>query len=145
MPLKPHVMISFLYAFFPITVYNRRPYVENLSVHRVSDVPSVLQLMRVGAERRATASTKLNEHSSRSHAIFMMRFVQTDFRAAPNEGGNCNGADVVQTRCTYISFTHLSSLPMLEMIFRACERICKCVILCWYFSGRELAILTLLT
>ena len=44
-------------------------YVENLSRHKVSSVEELLKLIRVGAESRHTAATKMNAVSSRSHAL----------------------------------------------------------------------------
>lgn len=52
------------------------PYVEGLSKHLVGDYPGILDVMNRGNANRTTASTNMNDTSSRSHAIFTMNFVQ---------------------------------------------------------------------
>lgn len=52
------------------------PYVEALSRHHVQNYTEVDQLMQEGNRRRATASTGMNHVSSRSHAIFTIRFIK---------------------------------------------------------------------
>lgn len=56
------------------------PYVENLSQHPVSDYNAIQQCIYQGNSLRTTASTNMNDTSSRSHAIFTITFVQADFR-----------------------------------------------------------------
>lgn len=58
------------------------PYVENLSKHLVMDYGEIRALMEKGNEIRTTASTNMNDTSSRSHAIFTITFVNAGF---------CNG------------------------------------------------------
>ncbi|KAL1262745.1 hypothetical protein QQF64_005484 [Cirrhinus molitorella] len=57
------------------------PYVEALSTHHVQSYTEVGQLMQEGNRRRATASTGMNHVSSRSHAIFTIRFIKAMFDA----------------------------------------------------------------
>ncbi|XP_073691021.1 uncharacterized protein kif16bb [Garra rufa] len=57
------------------------PYVEALSRHHVQSYTEVGQLMQEGNRRRATASTGMNHVSSRSHAIFTIRFIKAMFDA----------------------------------------------------------------
>ncbi|XP_067242688.1 uncharacterized protein kif16bb isoform X1 [Chanodichthys erythropterus] len=57
------------------------PYVEALSRHHVQSYTEVGQLMHEGNRRRATASTGMNHVSSRSHAIFTIRFIKAMFDA----------------------------------------------------------------
>ncbi|KAG5480556.1 hypothetical protein LSCM1_06260 [Leishmania martiniquensis] len=52
------------------------PYVENLTRKHVVDEGEVLRLLRHGNLRRHTASTVMNDRSSRSHAIFVLHLVQ---------------------------------------------------------------------
>lgn len=52
------------------------PYVEGLSRHLVSDYTSIAALLETGNTQRATASTKMNDKSSRSHAIFTLVLTQ---------------------------------------------------------------------
>lgn len=52
------------------------PYVEDLRKVNVIDVTHILELIHVGNSRRVTASTLLNNVSSRSHAIFCINFTQ---------------------------------------------------------------------
>ncbi|XP_017874415.1 PREDICTED: kinesin-like protein Klp98A isoform X2 [Drosophila arizonae] len=55
------------------------PYVENLSQHAVSDFEEIQECIARGNAHRTTASTNMNDTSSRSHAIFTITFVQAVF------------------------------------------------------------------
>lgn len=55
------------------------PYVENLSQHPVNDFEEIHSCMAQGNQERTTASTNMNDTSSRSHAIFTITFVQAGF------------------------------------------------------------------
>ncbi|CRL07801.1 CLUMA_CG020755, isoform A [Clunio marinus] len=55
------------------------PYVENLSQHSVCDFDEIHNCMLRGNQERTTASTNMNDTSSRSHAIFTITFVQAGF------------------------------------------------------------------
>ncbi|CAN6616384.1 hypothetical protein TRVA0_006S02806 [Trichomonascus vanleenenianus] len=48
------------------------PYVEDLSEFTVQNVTQVMRYMKEGNKARATASTKMNDQSSRSHAVFTL-------------------------------------------------------------------------
>lgn len=55
------------------------PYVENLSQHTVNNYEDIHECMTRGNMERTTAATKMNDTSSRSHAIFTITFVQAGF------------------------------------------------------------------
>ncbi|KAI8127047.1 Kinesin-like protein Klp98A [Lucilia cuprina] len=55
------------------------PYVENLSQHSVADFEEIQECIARGNVQRTTASTNMNDTSSRSHAIFTITFVQAGF------------------------------------------------------------------
>ncbi|XP_061685494.1 kinesin-like protein KIF16B isoform X2 [Syngnathoides biaculeatus] len=57
------------------------PYVEDLSKHLVQNYGEVEELMEAGNIKRTTASTGMNDVSSRSHAIFTVNFTQAKFDA----------------------------------------------------------------
>ncbi|XP_071477989.1 kinesin-like protein KIF16B [Diadema antillarum] len=57
------------------------PYVQDLSKHLVSDYYDVKTLMDKGNIQRTTASTNMNDTSSRSHAIFTITFTQAKYIA----------------------------------------------------------------
>ncbi|XP_054654714.1 uncharacterized protein kif16bb isoform X2 [Dunckerocampus dactyliophorus] len=57
------------------------PYVENLSKHLVHSYRNMEELIAVGNTKRITASTGMNDCSSRSHAIFTISFTQAWFDA----------------------------------------------------------------
>lgn len=69
------------------TVHNLRvrehpkdgPYVQDLSKHIVNNYEDVEELMNRGNSVRVTATTKMNDVSSRSHAIFTLVFTQAKF------------------------------------------------------------------
>ena len=52
------------------------PYVEGLTRYEVERYSTIDALLTVGNARRATASTKMNDTSSRSHAIFTLTVTQ---------------------------------------------------------------------
>ncbi|KAG6442002.1 hypothetical protein O3G_MSEX002088 [Manduca sexta] len=55
------------------------PYVQDLSKHLVSDYDDIQECMHRGNLHRTTASTQMNDVSSRSHAIFTITFVQASY------------------------------------------------------------------
>ncbi|XP_067029065.1 kinesin-like protein KIF16B isoform X1 [Acropora muricata] len=55
------------------------PYVQDLTRHLVSDYAAIEHLMEQGNAHRVTASTGMNDTSSRSHAIFTINFTQAKF------------------------------------------------------------------
>lgn len=55
------------------------PYVENLSQHGVNNYEDIHECITRGNMERTTASTNMNDTSSRSHAIFTITFVQAGF------------------------------------------------------------------
>ncbi|KAM3605858.1 uncharacterized protein V6R79_006128 [Siganus canaliculatus] len=55
------------------------PYVENLTKHLVHNHNDMEELIALGNASRATASTGMNNSSSRSHAIFTISFTQARF------------------------------------------------------------------
>ncbi|XP_075164905.1 kinesin-like protein 98A isoform X2 [Haematobia irritans] len=55
------------------------PYVENLSQHSVADFDEIQECITRGNIQRTTASTNMNDTSSRSHAIFTITFVQAGY------------------------------------------------------------------
>nr|XP_057915131.1 uncharacterized protein kif16bb isoform X2 [Doryrhamphus excisus] len=57
------------------------PYVENLSKHVVHSYRNMEELIVAGNTKRITASTGMNDCSSRSHAIFTISFTQAWFDA----------------------------------------------------------------
>lgn len=52
------------------------PFVEGCRVETIDDYQGISRLMNIGKKRRKTASTDMNEHSSRSHAIFILTLTQ---------------------------------------------------------------------
>ncbi|KAG5519558.1 hypothetical protein PMAC_001713 [Pneumocystis sp. 'macacae'] len=52
------------------------PYLENLSEFQVTSLDDVLAFIQVGNNARITASTRMNDTSSRSHAIFTIKIKQ---------------------------------------------------------------------
>ena len=55
------------------------PYVQDLSKHLAQDYSDLEELMNRGNAHRTTASTSMNDQSSRSHAIFSISFSQAMF------------------------------------------------------------------
>lgn len=57
----------------------REPYVEGLSEFTVKNVAQVLRYLKQGNAIRATASTNMNSHSSRSHAVLSLEIRQLTY------------------------------------------------------------------
>ncbi|XP_039273332.2 carboxy-terminal kinesin 2-like [Styela clava] len=53
-------------------------WVPNLSSHSVTKYADIMKLMALSKRRRATAQTAANDHSSRSHSVFMLRITATN-------------------------------------------------------------------
>eukprot|EP00808_Paulinella_micropora_P016023 g15921.t1 len=56
-------------------------WVDNQTRRRVSTLEEVLQVIDLGDKNRTTGKTNMNEHSSRSHAVFDIVFSQLDKRS----------------------------------------------------------------
>ncbi|RNF09094.1 putative kinesin [Trypanosoma rangeli] len=54
----------------------RGPYVEGLSLVKVRDAEGVMKQLLTGLRERATSATRMNEHSSRSHAILQLHITR---------------------------------------------------------------------
>lgn len=57
------------------------PYIENLTEYTVKDASQVIKHLQDGNKLRTTASTKVNDQSSRSHAVFTLVVKQTRYDA----------------------------------------------------------------
>ncbi|TPP46982.1 Kinesin motor domain family protein [Leishmania donovani] len=66
---------------------SRGPYVEGLSHVKVRDAGSVIKYLLSGLRERATAETKMNEHSSRSHAILQLHITKVLADTDESTGG----------------------------------------------------------
>jgi len=55
-------------------------YIEDLSEHYVVSEDEVLDIMKHGSDNRSVAATNMNEHSSRSHSIFIMTIHQNNVK-----------------------------------------------------------------
>jgi len=55
-------------------------YIEDLSEHYVVSEEEVLEIMKLGSDNRSVAATNMNEHSSRSHSIFIMTIHQNNVK-----------------------------------------------------------------
>ena len=69
-------------------------YVEGLLREEVKSVPHCLKLMAAGMNARHTAATKMNDVSSRSHAIFQLTFKQKNPVQGTNTLSNINLVDL---------------------------------------------------
>ena len=88
--------------------------VQGLASKPVASVKQVLDLLRQGFRARATSATGLNACSSRSHAVFTLKLVQTtaagteDAAAGAGTGAGTGAGAVAATCCT--SELHLVDL-----------------------------------
>ncbi|MEQ2191126.1 Kinesin-like protein kif16b, partial [Xenoophorus captivus] len=77
------------------------PYVEDLSKHLVQNYSDVEELMEAGNINRTTASTGMNDVSSRSHAIFTINFTQVCDVKQSNGMEQCRVEPEVEMRDTF--------------------------------------------
>lgn len=54
----------------------RGVWIQDVTERYVSSIDEILEIMRIGSEERATASTNMNDESSRSHSVFIMTLGQ---------------------------------------------------------------------
>nr|XP_018905138.1 PREDICTED: kinesin-like protein K39 [Bemisia tabaci] len=79
------------------------PYVVDLTLHEVSSFENVQSLISMGSSQRASASTAMNEESSRSHSIFSIILSQTQL-----EDSGIEGVQNELSRCSKISLVDLA-------------------------------------
>ncbi|KAI3403854.2 hypothetical protein KGF56_003284 [Candida oxycetoniae] len=60
------------------------PYVENVKEHIVVEYTQFIKLLEFGSNKRKTASTLMNDVSSRSHAVITLTLKQTKFESQNN-------------------------------------------------------------
>jgi len=61
------------------------PYVKDLSEHPVRNYSDIIRLMKQGDDSRTVASTKMNDTSSRSHAVFTIMLKQIHAETTSDE------------------------------------------------------------
>ena len=69
-------------------------YVENVTEHYLSSYQQTLQLLALGAERRAVSSTMMNSESSRSHSVCIVTIGQTDKLTGSKKGSKLTLTDL---------------------------------------------------
>ncbi|KAJ3212054.1 kinesin-like protein Klp8 [Entophlyctis luteolus] len=62
------------------------PYVEDVSTLAVSSCSQIDRLLKLGNKSRTTASTNMNDKSSRSHAVFTLNLTQSIAQAGKSPG-----------------------------------------------------------
>jgi len=55
---------------------NKKIFIENVSIHTVLSYSRIEELLDAGNSQRTTAATKMNDTSSRSHSIIILRLLQ---------------------------------------------------------------------
>lgn len=66
----------------------RGVYLDGASVVSVTSVEDCLELLRRGSENRAVSSTAMNDHSSRSHAVLILRIERKELAAPSNNSAD---------------------------------------------------------
>ena len=69
-------------------------YIENVTEHYLSSYQQTLQLLALGAERRAVSSTMMNSESSRSHSVCIVTIGQTDKLTGSKKGSKLTLTDL---------------------------------------------------
>jgi hypothetical protein len=72
-------------------------YVEGLSEFYIDNTESFLELLQMSQEQRVVSGTKLNQHSSRSHTIFVLEVTQTLTKHNITKRGILNLVDLAGT------------------------------------------------
>lgn len=79
------------------------PYVEGLQSIAVNDAVAVADLLSLGMNERSTAETKMNDHSSRSHAILQLRVTRVTVGGAGD-----SSITTVSTRSSKLNLVDLA-------------------------------------
>jgi kinesin family protein 5 len=87
-------------------------YIEDLSEHYASSEEEVLDLMKMGSENRVISATNMNEHSSRSHSIFIMQIHQYNIKNSIAKTGKLYLVDLAGSQ--KISKTGASGITLEE-------------------------------
>jgi kinesin family protein 5 len=53
-------------------------YIEGCTICTVKSIQDILKVIQLGDSHRTTAATDMNDHSSRSHSVFILNLTQTD-------------------------------------------------------------------
>ena len=88
-------------------------YVDGLSTKAVTNAESTIKLIAKGNDRRSTAATKMNNASSRSHAIFTLHVIQ--YTVQPPGGAHGPGPAAYQHKAI-TSKVHLVDLAGSERV-----------------------------
>ena len=75
-------------------------YVEGLSKYRVQSVEDLWELLCRGDANRSTAATNMNETSSRSHAVLILKIVTKDANHGANTSDSSNTNTTTPTTTT---------------------------------------------
>lgn len=78
----------------------RGVYVKDLTCYLVNNTAELVKIKRLGDKRRATAATKMNEHSSRSHSIFSITIETVGAKEIQNNQQKSRQASAKSTRST---------------------------------------------
>jgi hypothetical protein len=100
------------------------PYVEGCVVAEVSTAEESLQLLARGVARRQTASTNMNDVSSRSHAVFSLVLTQTKPLLLGRGGGKSREGDNF--------YTVVSKVMYVCMYVYVCVCMHVCMYVCMY-------------
>ncbi|KAH8377505.1 hypothetical protein KR093_005755 [Drosophila rubida] len=101
------------------------PYVVDLSAHSVDSYSALRNWLAVGNSQRATASTAMNDKSSRSHSIFNIVLNLTDLSSDDGMSSDTDSGTVTlrQTRRSKISLVDLAGSERISVSGSNGERI----------------------
>ena len=69
-------------------------YVEGMTEEYVNSVAEMVDIMKMGDNNRATSATGMNEGSSRSHSVFMLKLESKDERTGTSKVSKVNLVDL---------------------------------------------------
>jgi Cdc6-like AAA superfamily ATPase len=107
----------------------RGVYVEGLSEWVVRSPEEIYGLMEKGASVRATGETRMNEASSRSHAVFIVIAEQAETKYVKDEHGNEMTTDEVQRFITQRGKSREQALDELNDHVRQSFKVCMICLL----------------
>lgn len=90
------------------------PYVENLTEVSLNDYSDFQHILQEGNSRRSTASTSMNDQSSRSHAILTLTLKQTKFQNSDDAGADTSIGDAEEEMISSIKLVDLAGSERLS-------------------------------
>lgn len=90
------------------------PYVEGIIEHEINTYSEFIKILEKGNSNRSTASTSMNDSSSRSHAIIKLSLKQTKFELSKDEVSEIEIGDAQEEMLSSITLVDLAGSERLS-------------------------------